>query len=78
MKQTDKQIDGQLTQLAECYRHMVEVEGSSPPLPTNQKRHSFPSGREKAVSFSFMCETVIMWSGNLRHHTDKQKYVEQL
>ncbi len=27
---------GQLTQLVECYRHMVEVEGSSPPLPTSK------------------------------------------
>ena len=37
--------DGQLTQLAECYRHMVEVEGSSPPLPTSTAACQGQNGR---------------------------------
>ena len=31
---------GQLTQLVECFRHMEEVTGSSPVLPTRQRRTS--------------------------------------
>lgn len=35
---TVKNRNGQLTQLVECFRHMEEVRGSSPLLPTKNKK----------------------------------------
>lgn len=39
---TVKNRNGQLTQLVECFRHMEEVRGSSPLLPTKKDLSAHP------------------------------------
>lgn len=59
-------ILGQLTQLVECYLHMVEAEGSSPPLPTTDYNSKQDEEKESLlisrafIIFYNLCHTVIV------------------